>query len=158
MTTTRGQHCPDVLDDWVTHHRRRNTRETPKVGGKGIRFAFYGRTSTRRHQHRTTSAAWQRDAAEHTITGHGRITVEYFDTGCSRRRPWARRPRAAALLTALDDPNRGFDAIVIGEYERAFSDDQFARLLPLLEHHGMQLWLPEAADAFIWTIHSTEHS
>ncbi|QUH05987.1 recombinase family protein [Saccharopolyspora erythraea] len=113
-----------------------------------MRFAFYGRTSTRRHQHRATSAAWQREAAEHTITGHGTIVAKYFDTGCSRRLPWARRPRAAALLAALDNPDRAFEAIVVGEYERAFTGNQFAHLLPLLERHGMQLWLPEAAGPF----------
>ena len=29
-------------------------------------------------------------------------------------------PQAGALVAALADPERGWDAIVIGEYERAF--------------------------------------
>ena len=46
--------------------------------------------------------------------------AEFFDVGWSRVLPWARRPQATALLAALADPDRGFDAIVVGEYERAF--------------------------------------
>ena len=57
--------------------------------------------------------------------------------------PWARRPQAAALLAAMADPDRSFDAIVIGEYERAFYGSQYALMTPLFEHYGMQLWLPE---------------
>jgi hypothetical protein len=33
---------------------------------------------------------------------------------------------------------------VIGEYERAFDGNQYASMAPLLEHYGIQLWLPEA--------------
>ena len=40
--------------------------------------------------------------------------------------------------------DRGWDAIVIGEYERAFYGSQYASIAPLLEHYGIQLWLPEA--------------
>jgi hypothetical protein len=40
------------------------------------------------------------------------------------------------LLAALADPDREFDAVVVGEYERAFFGDQ-------LQRHGVQLWLPE---------------
>jgi len=52
--------------------------------------------------------------------------------------PWARRPQAAALLAAMADPGRGFDAIVIGEYERAFYGSQYALMAPLFEHYGVQ--------------------
>jgi site-specific DNA recombinase len=142
--------CPDLLDRWVqrAHHRTRRHQSRGDDTQTRVRFAFYGRTSTRHHQHQATSAAWQRDAAETTIAGHGVIVAEYFDTGCSRRLPWTRRPRAAALLAALANDNRGFDAIVVGEYERAFTDNQFTRLLPLLEHHDVQVWLPEAGGRF----------
>ena len=40
--------------------------------------------------------------------------------------------------------DREWDAIVIGEYERAFYGSQYASMAPLLEHSGIQLWLPEA--------------
>ncbi len=56
----------------------------------------------------------------------------------------ARRPQAAALVALLADPGRGWDAVVIGEYERAFYGSQYALMAPLLEHYGVQLWMPEA--------------
>ena len=40
--------------------------------------------------------------------------AQFFDIGQSRALAWARRPQAAALVGALADPNRGWDAIVIG--------------------------------------------
>ncbi|WP_235190809.1 recombinase family protein [Amycolatopsis rifamycinica] len=71
--------------------------------------------------------------------------AEYFDAGCSRRLPWRDRPEAAAaLLAALPDPDRGFDAIVVGEYKRAFAANQFEQLTPTLTRYGVQVWLPEA--------------
>ncbi len=69
--------------------------------------------------------------------------AEYFDAGCSRRVEWLGRPQAAALLTALSDHDRGFDALVVGEYERAFCGSQLTRLAPILQRHGVALWLPE---------------
>ncbi|MEU3457469.1 hypothetical protein ABZ671_28270 [Micromonospora sp. NPDC006766] len=47
------------------------------------------------------------------------------------------------MLAALADPDRGFDAIVVGEFERAFYGDQFCQLAPLLKIYGVELWLPE---------------
>jgi DNA invertase Pin-like site-specific DNA recombinase len=77
------------------------------------------------------------------VAGHGRIVVEFFDAGVSRRAAWPGRPQAALLLAAIMDPARGFDAIVVGEYERAFAGQQLAQLAPLLRRHGVRLWLPE---------------
>jgi site-specific DNA recombinase len=78
------------------------------------------------------------------VAGYGRIVARYFDTGQSRVLPWARRPQAAALVAAMADPDRGFDAIVIGEYERAFYGNQYALMAPLFEHYRIRLWMPEA--------------
>ncbi len=78
------------------------------------------------------------------INGHGVIVEEFFDVGCSRRLPWAARPRAAALVDALPATDRSFDAVVVGEYERAFYGEQFACVAALCECHGVQIWLPEA--------------
>jgi site-specific DNA recombinase len=44
----------------------------------------------------------------------------------------------------MADRSRVFDAIVIGEYERAFYGSQYALMAPLFEHYGVQLWMPEA--------------
>ena len=109
----------------------------------GLRFAFYGRVSTEDHQDPVTSLARQRDQAAALVAGHGRIVAEFFDVGYSRTLAWARRPQAAALVAALADPDRGWDAIVIGEYERAFYGGQYSSMAPLFEHYGIQLWTPE---------------
>jgi site-specific DNA recombinase len=75
--------------------------------------------------------------------GHGTVVAEFFDSGQSRMLAWARHPQAAALVAALAAPDRGWDAIVIGEYERAFYGSQYALMAPLFEHYGVQLWMPE---------------
>jgi hypothetical protein len=80
-----------------------------------VRFAFYGRVSTAAFQDRASSRQWQRDSAVDLIGRHGRIVVEFFDVGCSRRLPWPQRPQARLLLEALTDLERGFDAVVVGE-------------------------------------------
>ena len=90
-----------------------------------------------------TSLARQRDQAAALVAGHGRIVAEFCDVGYSRMLAWARRPQAAALVAALADPDRGWDAIVIGEYERAFYGGQYSSMAPLFEHYGIQLWTPE---------------
>lgn len=77
------------------------------------------------------------------IGEHGTIVAEFFDVGCSRGLPWPLRPEAGRLLTAVTRSDRGFDAIVVGEYERAFAGGQLADLLPVLRRHGVRLWLPE---------------
>ena len=100
----------DVLALWA---ERTGRRRAGVQGRGGLRFAFYGRVSV-------TSRARQREQAGMLTAGYGTIVAEFFDSGQSRTLPWTRRPQAAALVAALADPDRGWDAIVIGEYERAF--------------------------------------
>ncbi|WIX76906.1 hypothetical protein QRX50_36600 [Amycolatopsis carbonis] len=88
--------------------------------------------STVEFQDWETSLGWQREATEETIRGHGVIVAEFFDEGCSRRLPWRQRPAAAQLMAATEQTNRSFDAVVIGEYERAFYGDQFNAVLTAL--------------------------
>jgi hypothetical protein len=57
--------------------------------------------------------------------------------GCSATPP-------AAIRTPAEDPDRGFDAVVVGEYERAFYGDQFREVVAQLNAAGVQVWLPEA--------------
>ncbi|MFC0861607.1 recombinase family protein [Sphaerimonospora cavernae] len=85
--------------------------------------------------------------AAELVSGHGRVVREFFDVGVSRRVPWQDRPKAAELLELISGPDCPFDAIVVGEYERAFFADQLNELLPWLEERGVQVWLPEAAGA-----------
>ncbi|WP_433498598.1 recombinase family protein [Sphaerimonospora sp. CA-214678] len=137
------------LDTWIGQARR-GTRRRPvkrREAAPGLRFAFYGRTSTERFQDRRTSHGWQREVAAELVSGHGRIVREFFDVGVSRRVPWQDRPKAVELLELISGPDRPFDAIVVGEYERAFFAEQLNELLPWLEERGVQVWLPEAAGA-----------
>jgi hypothetical protein len=135
----------DVLQSWIAGRGpRRRVAEPPDVVVPGVRFAFYGRTSTAEFQDPVTSRAWQREVAATLIAGHGTITAEFFDVGCSRRVSWERRPQAAALLKQAQGVDRPFDAVVVGEFERAFTDRQFEQVARLLRRHGVLVWLPEA--------------
>jgi site-specific DNA recombinase len=144
--------CDDLLAGWMAASRpvrsARIGRTSRTSRGGVLRFAFYRRISTDDFQDLASSRVWQRTAAEDVIAGHGRVVAEYFDVGCSRRRPWRQRPQAAALLAAAADPDRGFDAIVVGEYERAFYGEQLTNLAPVLAGHGVQVLLPEAGGWF----------
>src|SRR5205823_2593677 len=131
----------DGLLAWA---ERTGRRQTAQPGRGALRFAFYGRVSTEDYQDPVTSRARQLGQAGALVAGHGQIVAEFFDIGQSRTLTWARRPQAAALAAALADPDRGWDAIVIGEYERAFYGSQYASMAPLFEHYGVQLWMPEA--------------
>ena len=129
------------LAAWAERSGRR------KAGGPAcgcLRFAFYGRVSTEDWQDPVTSRARQREQAGALVRGHGTIEAEFFDVGESRSVAWARRPQAAALVAALADPDRGRDAVVVGEYERAFYGAQYGLMAPLFEHYRVQLWMPEA--------------
>lgn len=81
--------------------------------------------------------------AESLIAGRGVIVGEFFDVGCARRSAWRRRPRAAALLGEVR--TAAFDAVVVGEYERAFaSHEQFTTVAATLADSAVTVWLPEA--------------
>src|SRR5271170_7035572 len=111
-------------------------------------FAFYGRVSTEDQQDVESSRGWQLTRSRALIEPRGGVIVaEYFDVDKSRSIPWPRRPRAAALLAALKDPARGFDAVVIGEPQRAFYGNQFGLTFPVLTHYGVGLWVPEVGGA-----------
>ncbi|NGY65355.1 recombinase family protein [Lentzea sp. NEAU-D13] len=100
--------------------------------------------STSEFQDVQTSRAWQRAVSEELVDGVGPVVAEFFDVGVSRRWPWLDRPEAAALLAAAADPDRDFDAVVVGEYERAFHGDQFREVVSGLNALGVAVWLPEA--------------
>ncbi|MDT5027908.1 MAG: site-specific recombinase [Micromonosporaceae bacterium] len=137
-------HEEDLLAGWASRPKEvRRSRRGVEPGPGSLRFAFYGRTSTSGFQDRVSSRQWQFESARDLIAGRGVVVAEFFDVGYSRRLPWAKRPQAAALLATIADPDRGFDAVVVGEYERAFYGDQLLHLAVLFDQHGVQLWLPE---------------
>jgi site-specific DNA recombinase len=108
-----------------------------------IRFAFAGRVSTEDLQDPAASRRWQLSRACQLIDGHGEIVDQFFDVGQSRAVAWSRRPESSRLLLALHDPDRGFDAVVVGEPQRMFYDNQYALIFPLFTHFGVPLWVPE---------------
>ncbi|MEU8230493.1 recombinase family protein [Actinoplanes sp. NPDC048967] len=122
---------------------RTRGHQQARCAGHGLRFAFYGRTSTGRFQDPASSREWQRQNATRVISGRGGIVAEYFDVGYSRALAWHHRPQAAALLDAAADPDRGFDAVVIGEFERAFTTGQARSILAQLQAYGISTWLAE---------------
>ncbi|MFE6923374.1 recombinase family protein [Nocardia sp. NPDC057663] len=99
--------------------------------------------STEDHQDPEASRNWQLARARTLIEREGEIVTEFFDIGQSRSIPWKRRPEASRLLAQLADPDRGFDAVVIGEPQRAFYGNQFGLTFPVFVHYGVQLWVPE---------------
>ena len=112
------------------------------------RFAFYGRVSTEDQQDPAASRQWQLRRSNQLIEpAGGTIVDEFFDIGLSRSLPWTRRPAALALMDAFKNPRRGFDAVVIGEPQRAFYGNQFGLTFPVFVHYGVALWVPEVGGA-----------
>ncbi len=113
-----------------------------------MRFAFYGRVSTEDQQDPQSSRNWQLARARQLIEpAGGEIVAQFFDIGLSRSLPWSRRPEAARLLQALSDPDRAFEAVVIGEPQRAFYGNQFGLTFPVFVHYQVGLWVPEVGGA-----------
>ena len=113
-----------------------------------MRFAFYGRVSTEDQQDPQASKAWQLSRARSLIEpAGGEIVAEFFDIGLSRSLPWKRRPEAHRLLDTIKSAGRDFDAVVIGEPQRAFYGSQFGMTFPVFVHYGVGLWVPEVGGA-----------
>jgi site-specific DNA recombinase len=108
-----------------------------------MRFAFYGRASTEDQQDPDASRNWQLARARALTEKHGDVVTEFFDIGQSRSIPWKRRPEAARLLDELRKPDRGFEAALIGEPQRAFFGNQYGLTFPVFAHYKVQLWVPE---------------
>ncbi|WP_305788370.1 recombinase family protein [Symbioplanes lichenis] len=112
------------------------------------RFAFYGRVSTEDQQDPQASKAWQLSRARSLIEpAGGEIVAEFFDIGLSRSLPWKRRPEASRLLDTIKSAGRDFDAVVMGEPQRAFYGSQFGITFPVFVHYGVSLWVPEIGGA-----------
>ncbi|MFD2415506.1 recombinase family protein [Amycolatopsis pigmentata] len=50
------------------------------------------------------------------------------------------------MLAAMRDPGRGFDAVVVGEPQRAFYGNQYGLTFPVFVHYGVGLWVPEVGE------------
>ncbi|MEU3275418.1 recombinase family protein [Saccharomonospora sp. NPDC006951] len=112
-------------------------------------MAAYGRCSTEDNQDPKTSRSWQVGNARKFVEPlGGRVVAEYFDIGKSRSVPWERRDEAARLLAALKDPNRGWNAVVVGEGTRCWFGNQFSLIAPRFAAYGVDLWVPELGGKF----------
>jgi site-specific DNA recombinase len=112
----------------------------------GLDYALLARTSTEDNQSPEESLKWQEHRGGLVIRDTGQIAVVFHDKGLSRSIPWKRRPEAQALLDEMRQPRplRRFDAVVIGEPQRAFGDQlQIASIVPIFVHLGIPLWVPE---------------
>src|SRR5690349_7810103 len=161
MVTVRGRQSTSPAagaDGLVAWAQESGRRLAGGAGRGGLRFAFYGRVSTEDWQDPESSRARQREQAGALVRGHGQVVAEFFDAGQSRTVAWGRRLEAAALIAHLADPGRGWDAIVVGEYERAFYGSQYAAMAPLFEHYGVQLWMPEAGGQVDFTSEHDEET
>lgn len=111
--------------------------------------AFYGRCSTEDNQDPETSYSWQLGNAQKFIEPlGGTVVAEYFDVGQSRSVPWERRTHADRLLKALKNPDRGWNALVVGEGTRCWFGNQFSLVAPKFAAHGVDLWVPELGGKF----------
>ncbi|GAB6903386.1 hypothetical protein [Kineosporia succinea] len=109
--------------------RRVPTRQVSRQGD--LRFAFCGRGSTTEYQDPESARGWQYESARDLIADAGPVEHESFDIGCSRPLAWADRP---------------FEAIVVGESERAFCAGQLPAMLALFIDHEIKICHPESAN------------
>jgi site-specific DNA recombinase len=109
------------------------------------RFAFVGRVSTEEMQEPEMSRARQLDKARSILPPGATIVETYFDIDHTRALPWSRRAETGRLLQELRAGTNTWNAIVIGEFARSFGAPiQYSTTFPLLQHFGIELWLPEA--------------
>ena len=122
----------DVLARWADGLGRRQRAEP----GRGLlRFAFYGRVSTEDWQDPGTSRARQLQQAVMLPPGLG-LSWRSFSTRGVPGAAVGAAPAGRGAGCAAADPERGWDAVVIGEYERAFDASQYASMAPRFEHYG----------------------
>jgi|SRR5690242_9959787 len=109
-----------------------------------MNFAFYGQAiMTNRTAARPFRAQQLADATARVARHGGTIVAEYFDVYPDRLNAWRHRRQAWRLLSAIEDPQRIFDAIIVGDTATALTGTQYEDLLVRCTEHGVQLWLPE---------------
>lgn len=147
-TQTAAQTDDDLWAAWDAGHV---VALTERDARGPLRLAFYGRCSTEDLQDPETSREWQLRAANGLLDASqpgAVIVAEFFDVGHSRSLPWKRRPEAQRLLSALNDPARGWDALVVGEAQRCWYDAQFNEVAPVLAHYNVALLVPDLGGAY----------
>lgn len=136
-------------DPWATLDELLGVETTEPVDENIGGVAFYGRCSTEDNQDPETSLGWQLGNAKKFVEPlGGQVVAEFFDVGQSRSMPWERRAEASRLLDALKRPDRGWDAVVVGEGTRCWYGNQFSLTAPKFDAHGVGLWVPELGGQF----------
>ena len=51
-------------------------------------------------------------------------------------------PAGDRAARRAQEPDRGFDVVVIGEPHRAFYGNHYGLTFPLFDHYGVPLWVP----------------
>jgi len=105
----------------------------------------------------------------------GPVDVAGTATGAGGGAGLRARPRRSGVLRRGAEPDGGvgpppagrraagrpgprWDAIVVGEYERAFYGSQYALMAPLFEHYGVLLRMPEAGGRVDFSCEHDEHA
>ena len=113
-----------------------------------MRFAFYGRVSTEDQQDPESSKQWQSPRSLGLIEPPAaRSSRSSSTSGRAGRCRGSAGPRPRGCSAAIARPDRGFDAVVIGEPQRAFYGNQFGLTFPVFAHYGVELWVPEVGGA-----------
>ena len=132
--------------------RRRELRIRTQADSHQKRFVFYGRTDTpmpARSDEATRERQRQLSIATRLVDERGgAIVLTLFDSTSDRFASWKYRPHAGRLLRAITAPQRGFDAIVVGDTLITMSASDFDYLADLCSMHGVELWCPEIGGAF----------
>jgi site-specific DNA recombinase len=116
-----------------------------------------GRVSTEEMQEPEASRARQLAKARTILPPGAQIVADYFDIGDTRALPWPRRPETGRLLRELRSGTNAWNAIVVGEFTRAFGAPiQYSTTFPLLQHFGIELWLPEIGGRVDFSSATTE--
>jgi DNA invertase Pin-like site-specific DNA recombinase len=76
------------------------------------------------------------------------VVAEFFDIGQSRSVLRERRDEGSRLLAELKRPDRGWDAVVVGEGTRCWFGNQFSLIAPRFAAYGVDLWVPELGGRF----------
>jgi site-specific DNA recombinase len=109
-------------------------------------FAAYLRTSTEDDQAPEDSRRWQLALAEQLIASvGGQIVAVYHDIDVSRSVPWSLRAEASRLLDDAADKSRAWEALVIGEPQRAFLARSFNSSSPCSATTASSCGCPKSA-------------
>jgi DNA invertase Pin-like site-specific DNA recombinase len=131
-------------DPWATLDEILGVEPVTEVNEGIGPVAFYGRCSTEDNQDPETSLGWQLGNASKFVGPlGGQVVAEFFDIGQSRSVPWERRDEASRLLAELKRPDRGWNAVVVGEGTRCWFGNQFSLIAPRFAAYGVDLWVPE---------------